>query len=293
MKTISEIQKELGIPVNGIADEFTQSAYKNYCLKNNLKYEPLINPSQETEVDPKAGFITSDLQEQPQIRKQPLNKGQFLTTNEKKEWVFLHCTAGWDNPFAVVTDWNNDSRGPVGTQFIIGGKHAQTGRTQYDGQIVECMRYQDYGWHLGIGNTKMHRASIGIEICNLTYLNKSASDFLMWLNKKVNPNDIVDLKRDYRGHRYFHKLTNDQLHSLNFLIAKIGRDQGIDITKGLKERLKKMDKFKAFDYDPDIKAGKQKGLFCHTNVSGPNKWGGYDKWDLPPQDEIVDLINSL
>lgn len=111
--------------------------------------------------------------------------------------------------------------------------------------------------------------------------------------KKINPSEIVDLKQDYRSYRYFQKFTNDQLHSLNFLLAKISKDQGIDITKGLKERLKKMDKFKAFDYDPEIKADKHKGLFCHTNVSGHNRWGGFDKWDLPTTDDVCDLILSL
>lgn len=293
LNKILEIQSKLGIPQTGILDEFTQSAWKNYCLRNNLEYVPLESDKSEPEHDPKLGFISTDLQEQPKIKSSPLLHGQFLTTKEKKEWIFLHCTAGWDNPYSVIKDWNSDSRGQVGTQFVIGGKHAQTLNDQYDGEIVECMRYQDYGWHIGIGNTLMHRASIGIEICNLTYLNKVKNDFFMWANKRVNPNEIVDLKQNYRGYRYFHRMTNEQLHSLNFLLAKISKEQDIDITKGLKERLKKMDKFKVFDYDPDIKAGKYKGLFCHTNVSGPNKWGGYEKWDLFPQDEVCDLILSL
>lgn len=290
---IKEIQASLSIPETGTLDEFTQAAWKNYCLKENIPYSPIVEDDEPVTHDVTQGFLTSDLQNQPQIKSVPLSRGQFLTTKEKKEWIFLHCTAGWDNPSAVIQDWNNDSRGAIGTQFVIGGKNAQTLRDQYDGQIVECMRYQDYGWHLGIGNTLMHRASIGIEICNLTYLNKVGSDFIMWAGKKVNPEEIVDLKKNYRGYRYFHKFTNDQLHSLNFLLAKIGKDQGIDITKGLKERLKKMDKFKAFDYDPDIKAGKYKGLFCHTNVSGPNRFGGYEKFDLFPQDEMCDLLLSL
>lgn len=294
MSKIKEIQTQLGIPVTGILDEFTQAAWRNYCLREGINYTALEQDEVEEEIhDLKLGFISTDLQEQPKIKSVPLKRGQFLTTREKKEWVFLHCTAGWDDPIAVVRDWNNDTRGTIGTQFVIGGKHGQTLRDQFDGDIVECMRYQDYGWHLGIGNTLMHRASIGIEICNLTYLNKVGNDFFMWANKRVNPNEIVDLKRDFRGKRYFQKFTNDQLHSLNFLLAKIAKEQGIDITKGLKERLKKMDPFKAFDYDPDIKAGKFKGLFCHTNVSGPNRFNGYEKWDLPPTPEIIDLINSL
>jgi hypothetical protein len=292
---ILEIQNNLGIPPTGILDEFTQAAWRNYCLKEGLEYSPLEgeNEIEPVQHDTTQGFISTDLQEQPKIKSFPLKRGEFMTTNEKKEWIFLHCTAGWDDPFATVRDWNNDKRGPVGTQFVIGGKHGQTLRDQFDGEIVECMRYQDYGWHLGIGNTRMHRQSIGIELCNLTYLNRVGNDFLMWANRKVNSTEIIDLKQTWRGQRYFQRITNDQLHSLNFLLNKIAKDQNIDITKGLKERLKKMNKFKAFDFDQEIRDGKIKGLFCHTNVSPANRWGGFEKFDAHPQDELIDLINSL
>ncbi len=65
------------------------------------------------------------------------------------------------------------------------------------------------------------------------------------------------------------------------------------MTKGLKERLKKMTPNKAFDFDPNIRDGKVKGLFCHTNVSAPNRFGGYDKFDWYPDPNLIDLINSL
>lgn len=292
---ILEIQKTLSIPETGILDDFTQAAWRNHCLTQGIPYSPIVEDQEDEplSIDRSAGLISTDLSEQPKIKSVPLSKGQFFTTKAKKEWIFLHCTAGWDNPFATVNDWNTDKRGAVGTQFVIGGKHGQTLRDQYDGQIVECMRYQDYGWHLGIGNTLVHRASIGIELCNLTFLNKIGTDFFMWSGSKVNSSEIIDLKQNYRGYRYFQRITNEQLHSLNFLLAKISKDQEIDLTKGLKERLKKMDKFKALGYDPEISKGKQKGLFCHTNVSGPNKWGNFEKFDLFPQDEVIDLINSL
>lgn len=293
---IREIQKKLEIPQTGILDEFTQAAWRNHCLKNNIDYSPLV-ADEETEHeehhDPNIGFLSTDLQEQLQIKKYPLKKGQFFVGPTKKDSVFLHFTAGWENPYNVVNDWNNDARGAIGTQFVIGGRNCQTLVDKYDGEIVECMDYSNYAWHLGIGNTRLHRESIGIEICNFGPLKLVGGEYLSWANKRVVESEIVKLSKDFRGYRYFHKLTNDQLHSLNFLLAKISKDQGIDVTKGLKERLKKMDKFKAFDFDPNIRDGKEKGLFCHTNVSGPNKWGGYDKTDWYPDSDLCDLILSL
>lgn len=293
MKTIKEIQQELGIEVTGIADEFTQAAWRNYCIKNNLTYEPLVsNEFVPAEYDQKLGFISTDSQEQPKIKSYPLKRGQFFDGPVKKDSIFLHFTAGWENPYNVVNDWNNDKRGQVGTQFVIGGRNCQTLEDKWDGEIVECMTYKNYGWHLGIGNTRLHRESIGIEICNFGPLTKVGNEFFSWANKRVNPKEIIDLKRDFRGYRYFHRITEEQLNSLRFLLTKIAQDTGIDIKKGLKERIKK-DRWSAFDFDPEIRDGKKQGLFTHTNVSGPNKWGGFDKWDWYPDPNLIDLINSL
>lgn len=298
MSKIKDIQKQLGIPITGVLDEFTQSAWKNYCLKNNIKFSPLVpddeDPQNDDFEDLTTGFLNSDLTNKKVITKCLLDKGQFFEANTKKEYLFLHFTAGWDNPYNVVSDWNLDSRGQIGTQFVIGGRNPQTLSDKYDGQILECFpNYGSYAWHLGVGNTPLHRNSIGIEICNVGPLKKQGNDYFMWANKKIQASEVIDLKAEYRGYRYFHKLTDDQLTSLLFLIRKIGNDTGIDVKSGLAKRLKTMDKFKAFDYDQSIRDGKQKGLFVHTNVSPINKWGGYEKWDWPPMDGLLDVINSI
>lgn len=294
---IKKIQEQLGIPITGILDDFTQAAWKNYCIKNGLKYSVLVGESEdeEDEHDQTLGFISTDLSEfKPQIKSFLLSPTQYFKGPTKKESIFIHFTAGWDNPYSVINDWNKDSRGQVGTQFVIGGQNAQTLEDKYDGEIVQCFpNYGCYGWHLGIGNTSVHRNSIGVEVCNIGPLSKAGNDYLMWANKKVNPEIIIDLKQEYRGYKYFQKITDNQLHALNFLLTKVANDNGIDITKGLKERIKKLGKWKAFDFDQDIKDGKVKGLFCHANVSGKNRYGGYEKWDWPPMDNLCDLILSF
>lgn len=295
MSNIKEIQTQLGIPVTGILDDFTQAAWRNHCLKNNLSYEPLVDSEPEIKFDETSGFVSTDLSEQPKIKQRHLKgSGNYFKGPTKKNCVFLHFTAGWDNPYNTITDWQNDKRGAVATQFVIGGLNAQTLADQYDGEIVECLPdYGSWGWHLTIGNNTTARNSIGIEICNVGPLKRSTNDYLMWAGRKVHPSTVVDLKREWRGYRYFQNITNDQLTSLSFLLAKISKDTGIDLRKGLKERLNKMDKFKAFDFDPNIRDNNPEGLYVHTNVSGPNKWGGYEKWDWAPLDGLLDLINSI
>lgn len=310
---IEKIQKALNIPVTGEIDQFTEAAIRNFQIKNSLM--PTGEVDGDTQelllTDNTTGFISTDLREpviEPSnttegkptvpelvIKKSLISgKNNFFKGPTQKDSLFLHHTAGWNNPYNVIKDWMSDSRGEVCTHFVVGGKHCQTLDGKYDGEVVQSMEYSWYGWHLGIGNTSVHRNSIGIEVCNFGWLTKKGGDYYTWSNAKVSESEVVDLRRDFRGYRYFQKYTDKQLNSLKLLIEKIGKDQGIDITQGLKERLKKnKDPFVAFAYDQDIKNGKSKGLFCHTNVSAPNKWGGYDKWDLFPQNEVLDLILSL
>lgn len=298
-----ELQKLLNLPETGEWTEFDEAAWKNHCLKTGLDYkanEPIsVTISHETDSDISKGLISSDLSESPRqgplgkINQYPLKSGQFFNGPTKKEYLFLHFTAGWENPFRVIDDWNSDTRGQVGTQYVIGGKHCQTLDEKHDGTIVQCMKTENYAWHIGVGNTELHRNSIGIEVCNFGPLKRLQNDYFSWANKRINPSEIVVLNKDFRGYRAFHRITNEQLHSLNFLIGKIAKETGIDPTKGMKDRIKKLGAWKAFDYDADIRNGKVKGLFCHTNVSPKNRFGGYEKFDWWPCDELIDLLNSL
>lgn len=305
---IKEIQELLNIPVTGEFDKFTEAAVRNFQLKNSIPVTGVVDNETKEKLIPNKndGFISTDLSELPKsidkddflIKKYPIKKldpkgKENYFVSSPKESLFLHFTAGWDNPYYVVKAWEKDIRGPIVTQFVVGGIHGQTLASQFDGEIVQCLEYPNYGWHLGIGNTSVHRNSIGIEICCLGPLTKRLNDYFMWGNKRVSPEIIIDLKREFRGYRYFHKLSENQLKSLNFLIRKIGSDTGIDITKGMKQRLKTMDPWKAFDYNVDVVSGKDKGLFCHSNVSPKNRFGNYEKWDYFPQPELIDLINSL
>jgi hypothetical protein len=77
-------------------------------------------------------------------------------------------------------------------------------------------------------------------------------------------------------------------------LTELGKTTGIDITLGLQKRIKNLkDVWKAFDFDPDLAKSNPEGLYNHTNVSGPNKFGNFQKWDMFPQDELIDMIKSL
>lgn len=318
------IQKALNIPETGIYDDFTEAAVRNFQLRNTIDPSGIVDlatakklfPAEDIEdvevidehIPDESSNVTTDLSEThidfkvnikylPKTTKIVIEGKQKLLLNylepSEKQYLFLHHTAGWENPYGVIDQWANDSRGPIATQFVIGGRNCQTLTDKYDGDIVQCMEYDQYGWHLGIGGTVMHKNSIGIELCNFGFVTKVNGQYLSYINKRVANSEVVDLKKKWRGYQYYHRYTDRQLESLKLLIDKIGTDQGIDIRAGLQQRLKKMNKFDAFNFDPIIATGKLKGLFTHANVSGPNKYGGYEKWDLFPQDEVCDLILSL
>lgn len=292
---INEIQGRLGVPETGTYDEFTEAAVRNFQLKNGLTVTGIVNNATQELLDlnKDSGFVDTD-SFKGKIHNYPLNKNEYFIGPTKKEFVFLHHTAGWNDPYKVVKDWENDTRGKIGTSYVIGGVNTTTLDPRFDGEIVKTFPEQGYAWHLGVGNTSLHRNSIGIELCNFGPLTKKGNQYLMWANKPILPDLVVKLKKLFRGFEYFQKYSEDQLKSLKWLIQDIGKRQGIDITLGLKEKLKKnVDPWVVFDYSPEILDGSRPGLYTHTNVSPKNKWGKYEKWDLFPQPELIEMILSL
>jgi len=138
------------------------------------------------------------------------------------------------------------------------------------------------------------RNSIGIELCNFGWLTKNdKSQYVTYTGTIIDSSQVAYLTKPFRGYSFFQRYSDAQIVNLRTLLIDLGKKTGIDITLGLQKRIKTLkDVNKAFDYDPAIVNG-QDGLFCHTNVSTPNKWGGYDKWDIFPQSEIIEMILSL
>ena len=299
--TIMEIQTFLNIEPTGILDEFTEAAIRNFQAKTEL--EVTGQPDSKTIdriIKCQEGFLDTDFTTKLEIKKYYLNPNEYFKTNQRKTAIFLHHTAGWNNPYEVVNAWERDARGPVGTAYVVGGYNPQTNDDRYDGEIVECFNpLTGYAWHLGIGNTPLHRNSIGIEMCNFGWVVKdSLSKFRTYpINNKpgyvVDPTNVVHLSKPFRGYQDYLKYSDAQLVSIRSLLIELGNKTGIDITLGLQKRLKNLkDPWKAFDYDPTI-GDSSTGLYLHSNVSKPNKWGNYEKWDCWPQDELIQMIKSL
>ena len=211
-----------------------------------------------------------------------MDKDEYLVGPTKKEYLFLHHTAGGNDPYGVVKMWNNDTRGRIGTEFVLGGQSVFTGNDIYDGTIVQSFPEGSYGWHLGDnGSEYMHSHSVGIEVCNFGPI----KDGKTYTGQKANLEQIVELNESFRGHKTWHRYSDKQLLVLKDLILHIANRDDIDIRKGLISEIKKSG-VKGFDFNSDAYYGKVKGMWTHTNTRK-------DKSDMFPQQELIDMLLSL
>jgi hypothetical protein len=208
----------------------------------------------------------------------PSQYRDFLTP---KKWLFLHHTAGWHNPFGVINGWTNDNRGQIGTEFVLGGQSIRGNDNAYDGVIAQAFPKGNYAWHLGLGNTELHRNSVGIEICNFGQIVKGET----WAGQPIVSTQHVDIKKTFRGFRYWHRYSDKQLKVLKSLILYIANRDNIDVRKGLPELVKSKGA-SAFDFCNVPVVTKNPGLWTHTNVIKT-------KVDCFPQQELLDLLISL
>jgi hypothetical protein len=284
---VREYQKANGLTADGVIGNGTASKLgfkiEDY-LSTDLRTSGVVKPA--TANSPADSYNT-DLE--LTINRKMLDADEYTPANLTKYWLLLHHTAGSHNPYATVDQWNNDTRGRIATQFVIGGLSTTNGDAKHDGVVVECFPEGSWASHIGAnGNSRLHPESVGIEVCNYGYLTKQADgSFLNYVGGKV-PNDAVcDLGFKFNGHQYYHAYTDKQIHSLVLLIKEIAkRNPSIDLKQGLLNWLSKEAPVVAFGYKKDAFDGTVKGMFVHTNIRA-------DKTDMSPQPKLVAALRNL
>jgi hypothetical protein len=283
-KEVEDLQKYLKIKVDGDFGSKTETAVKNWQKANGLKDDGIVGEKTWDAM----GIASTDLSEtvitKPNliIDQKYMDKDEYLLGPTKKEYLFLHHTAGGNDPYSVVNMWNNDTRGRIGTEFVLGGQSVFTGNDLYDGTIVQAFPEGSYGWHLGDnGSEYMHSHSVGIEVCNFGPI----KDGKTYTGQKADLEQIVELNESFRGHKTWHRYSDKQLLVLKDLILHIANRDDIDIRKGLIGEIKKSG-VKGFEFNSDAYYGKVKGMWTHTNTRK-------DKSDMFPQQELIDMLLSL
>lgn len=227
-----------------------------------------------------------------------LTDEEYVKKQTKKNTIWLHHTAGGSRPDWTIGGWEKDylrdtNGNPVidangnpkplrvGTNFVIGRKSSSTSDILWDGRIMRAIDDRYWAYHLGINHRnseELNSKSISIELCNygpLT-LNKNGL-FLNYVNKVVSEKDVVELDKPFRGYKYWERYTEKQLDSLSKLITYLQNRWEIEIERGIYDE-------SWFNYDE--KWFTTGGLRSHTQVRR-------DKFDLFPQKELIEMLNSL
>lgn len=314
-KLVEQVQKVVGVSADGSFGPKTEAAVKAWQAKNGLTADGIVGPATLT----KMGLADTDLsvsEAKPEAAKGNYTKSSYKSSNglevieyfmpkdeyyagpTKKEWIFLHHTAGWHNPFNTVKSWDADKRGRIATEFVLGGPSIKGNDNQYDGVLVQAFPEGGYAWHNSTGSGPIHTNSVGIEVCNFGYVTKggykksgtwvalNSDEYYNYVGSAVVNSQVVTLAKPFRGHSTWHRYSDKQIQVLKDWILWIADRDGIDPRRGLVEQIHKIGGHAAFDLIcPDL-AKKTKGMWCHTNITN-------QKVDLFPQQEVIDMLMSL
>lgn len=280
---VKKLQKFFDLKADGDFGPMTEKVVKEFQKKHYLASDGIVG-KQTWEA---MGFVSTDLSENKnqakglEIKQHFLPAGEYKREKTKKEWVFLHHTAGWENPIKTIDAWANDTRGAIATEFVLGGQNIRTCDKTHDGVMVQAFPTGHYAWHLGTGSNKLHSCSVGLEVCNFGQL----KDGKTYVGTVAHQAQIVKLPKPFRGHQFWHKYSDSQITAIKDWLLFIADRDDIDIRKGLVELIHKKGA-DAFDHFDLSLVEKTRGLWTHTNVRK-------DKVDMFPQPELIDMLISL
>jgi N-acetyl-anhydromuramyl-L-alanine amidase AmpD len=194
-------------------------------------------------------------------------ESQYYKEEQTKKQIVIHHTVSGPDSVRVFEGWaSNPER--VATAFVISA----------DGTITQGFASKYWAHHLGLkkpNNTALNKASIAIEVCNWGGLTTKDGKYYSAFNREVPADQTIDYGKKWRGYRYFHKYTPQQIESLRQLIVYLCDKFSIDKTY----------KTDMWDISPNALSGKN-GIYTHVSYRE-------DKSDMHPQSELITMLQSL
>lgn len=222
-----------------------------------------------------------------------LGDGEYYKEVTEKDTIYLHHTAGSHRPDWVIAGWDADDtidpttkkKKPraVATSFVIGGIAINNDNT-FDGTIYRAFDEQYWAHHIGstnANNKTLNKKSIGIEICNYGPITKSKDGkFYNYVNGLVPKDHVIELEKPFRGYKYYHKYSDNQIAAVKFLIQHL-------ISKYPKiKKTTPLVNFDGFELNNDVINGVKYGIVSHSNIRK-------DKFDISPQPNMINMLKNL
>lgn len=200
----------------------------------------------------------------------------YQQTTEKKGIVLHHTVSG--NSVAGDINWWKSTPQHVATPVIIDrdGKIHRLFSSKYWAHHLGIKRYHFKYFGLPALNTKRNKEFIGVELDSWGGLIKRSGKFYSYTGKKVNKDNVVFYKNEYRGYHYFEKYTEAQIKALKELLLYWGKYY--DIPLNYKGEV-------MFKYNERALSG-EKGIWAHVSFRP-------DKSDIHPQKELIKMLKSL
>ena len=208
---------------------------------------------------------------------------QYIKTKTSKNQIFLHHTAGNTSGINTFSGWESNKE-RVATCVAICGKPKKNDKF-IDGEIIQGFSSKYWAYHLGLKEStfnkfglrykSLDKNAIGIEICNWGQLTYKNQKFYTYVNSVVPNEEVIELDQPFRGYKYFHAYTDAQLVAVEKLLRYWC--EFYMIPKTYFEDI--------WDVTPRALKG-ESGIYTHCSVR-------YDKIDVFPQKELVDMLKSL
>lgn len=281
-ESVRTLQEFLKIKVDSDFGPQTETAVKAWQKANGLISDGIVGKNTWAAM----GILNTDNAENSEvdhalkINQHYMPVGSYFAGPVPKKWIFLHHTAGWEDPYQVADMWARDNRGNVATEFILGGQSVRDGSTKFDGELIQCFPEGGYGWHTGTGNSVMHRNSVAIEVCNMGQIVNGKT----YVGTVAKSDQVIKLAKPFRGLQYWHDYSDAQILTLKRWILFVAKKYNIDPRIGLVQHVKAKG---ADGFDViDAKAEATPGMYSHTNVLR-------GKVDMYPHPDLIDMLLSL